>query len=304
MLTNPEDTGLFNPHISVISWISFTLQAGSAHTTRPTAIGLLGIVRAGDSGFDLCQFNLHKTFSAPHGSIGMGCAAVGVKEPLRRFLPRPLVTHDGESYGLDYDAGEGIDKIRAFIGNVHAVLKAYSWVRSLGAEGLRAVAETAVLNNNYMLSEIRKIKGTTIPWPKNNYPKLEQVRYSWEPLYEETGVSSHDIMNRMVDFGMQHYMESHVPMLVPQPFTLEPGESLTIEEMDHMLGALRQIAEEAYGDPDTVKGGPHRAATVPIDGDVPEDPDCWAFTSRAYRRKRANWANVKRGQGGSHGGYG
>ena len=96
----------------------------------------------------------------------MGCAAVGVKDFLRKFLPRPLVAEDGDGgFCLDYDQGEGIDKIRAFIGNVHAVLKAYSWVMSLGAEGLRAVAETAVINNNYILGKMRSVRGVTIPWP-------------------------------------------------------------------------------------------------------------------------------------------
>ena len=304
MLTNPEDTGQFNPRIR--DFVDIVHRAGGLCAyDQANGNPLLGIVRAGDTGFDMCQFNLHKTFSAPHGAIGLGCAAVGVKEPLQRFLPRPLVTFDGERYDLDHAPGEGIDKIRAFLGNVHAVLKAYAWVRSLGAEGLRAVAETAVLNNNYMLHHIRRIEGTKIPWPDNDLPKLEQVRYSWEPLYEETGVTSRDVMNRMVDFGVQHYMESHVPMLVPQPFTLEPGESLTIEEMDYMLDALRRIADEARREPETVKAAPHCAATVPLDGDVPNDPDCWAFTARAWRRKRANWAKAKRGDGGeSRGGYG
>ena len=302
MLTNPEDTGLYNPNIR--EFVDIVHEAGGLCAyDQANGNPLLGIVRAGDTGFDMCQFNLHKTFSAPHGAIGLGCAAVGVKAHLERFLPRPIVTWDGERYGLDHDPGEGIEKIRAFIGNVHAVLKAYAWVRSLGAEGLRAVAETSVLNNNYMLHRIRQIEGTSIPWPKNTYPKLEQVRYSWEPLYEETGVASHDVMNRMVDFGVQHYMESHLPMLVPQPFTLEPGESLTIEEMDHVLDALRRIAEEARTAPEHVKAAPHCAATQAVDGDVAEDPDCWAFTGRAYRRKRGNWANVKRGLG-DHGGGG
>ena len=255
MLTNPEDTGQYNPNIR--EFVDIVHEAGGLCAyDQANGNPLLGIVRAGDTGFDMCQFNLHKTFSAPHGAIGLGCAAVGVKAHLERFLPRPLVTFDGERYGLDHEPGDGIEKIRAFIGNVHAVLKAYAWVRSLGAEGLRAVAETAVLNNNYMLHHIRQIAGTSIPWPANTYPKLEQVRYSWEPLYEETGVASHDVMNRMVDFGVQHYMESHVPMLVPQPFTLEPGESLTIEEMDHVLGALRRIADEARSDPEHVKASP------------------------------------------------
>ena len=303
MLTNPEDTGQFNPHIR--EFVDIVHEAGGLCAyDQANGNPLLGIVRAGDTGFDMCQFNLHKTFSAPHGAIGLGCAAVGVKAALERFLPRPIVTYDGARYGLDRDPGEGIEKIRAFLGNVHAVLKAYAWVRSLGPEGLRAVAETAVLNNNYMLHNIRRIEGTAIPWPKNTHPKLEQVRYSWEPLYEETGVASHDVMNRMVDFGVQHYMESHVPMLVPQPFTLEPGESLTVDEMDHVLDALRRIAEEARTAPERVKAAPHSAATRPIDDDVPSDPDCWAFTSRAWRRKRANWANVKRGLGDHGGGHG
>ena len=257
MLTNPEDTGQFNPHIR--EFVDIVHEAGGLCAyDQANGNPLLGIVRAGDTGFDMCQFNLHKTFSAPHGAIGLGCAAVGVKAALERFLPRPIVTFDGERYGLDHDPGEGIEKIRAFLGNVHAVLKAYAWVRSLGSEGLRAVAETAVLNNNYMLHNI----GGSRARPS---PGLRTPTRSWsrslqrEPLYEETGVASHDVMNRMVDFGVQHYMESHVPMLVPQPFTLEPGESLTVDEMDHVLDALRRIAEEARTAPERVKAAPHSA---------------------------------------------
>ena len=162
MLTNPEDTGQYNPHIR--EFVDIVHEAGGLCAyDQANGNPLLGVVRAGDTGFDMCQFNLHKTFSAPHGAIGLGCAAVGVKEHLERFLPRPLVTWDGERYGLDHDQGEGIEKIRAFIGNVHAVLKAYAWVRSLGAEGLRAVAETAVLNNNYMLHQHQGDRGDEHP---------------------------------------------------------------------------------------------------------------------------------------------
>ncbi len=302
MLTNPEDTGQYNPNIR--RFVDLVHEAGGLCAyDQANGNPLLGVVRAGDTGFDMCQFNLHKTFSAPHGSLGLACAAVGVKEPLRKFLPRPLITADGERYRLDYDGAEGIDKIRAFIGNVHAVLKAYSWVMSLGAEGLRAVAETAVLNNNYMLHRMRQIRGVKIPWPANTAPKLEQVRYSWEPLHDETGVSTFDVIDRMVDFGVQHCMPSHVPMLVPQPFSMEPGESLTIEEMDGMIAALKRISDEAYSDPEKAKGGPLHAATSRIDGDVPHDPERWAFTWRAYQRKKGAWKaergpSVERERGG------
>ena len=304
MLTNPEDTGQYNPHIR--QFVDLVHEAGGLCAyDQANGNPLLGVVRAGDTGFDMCQFNLHKTFSAPHGSLGMGCAAVGVKGFLRKFLPSPIVAEDGAGgYRLDYDRGEGIDRIRAFIGNVHAVLKAYSWVMSLGAEGLRAVAETAVLNNNYMLAKMRDVRGVTIPWPANNYPKLEQVRYSFEQMFAETGVTSHDVIDRMVDFGVQHCMPSHMPMLVPEPFTMEPGESLTVEEMDQMLAALQAISDEAYRDAEKAQGGPYNAATTRIDGDVPEDPDCWAFTYRGYMRKKAMWTSENRRKiEHHHGGY-
>ncbi|MBT6442408.1 MAG: aminomethyl-transferring glycine dehydrogenase subunit GcvPB [Alphaproteobacteria bacterium] len=303
MLTNPEDTGQYNPAIE--EFVRLVHEAGGLCAyDQANGNPLLGVTRAGDAGFDMCQFNLHKTFSAPHAGIGMGCAAVGVKEHLRQFLPKPVITFDGERYHLEDDRPEAIDKIRSFVGNVHAVLKAYCWVMSLGAEGLRAVAETAVLNNNYMLARIREIDGVRIPWPKNDLPKLEQVRYSWEPLFEETGVSTFEIKDRMVDYGVQHYMESHVPMLVPQPFTIEPGESLTIEEMDQMIGALASIAAEARSEPDTIRTGPHNAAISRVDEDIPHDPDGWAFTWKAMQRKKAYWTSDNRNKiDRSHGGY-
>ncbi len=294
MLTNPEDTGQYNPRIK--DFVDLVHEAGGLCAyDQANGNPLLGIVRAGDTGFDMCQFNLHKTFSSPHGALGMGCAAVGVKSHLQKFLPKPIVSkNESGDYYLEYDQQLGIDKIRAFIGNVHAVLKAYSWVMSLGAEGLLAVAETAVLNNNYMLAKLRELRGVDIPWPANNYPKLEQVRYSFEKLFEETGITSHDIIDRMVDYGVQHTMTSHIPMLVPEPLTIEPGESLTMEELDQMVIVLSKIVDEAYTCPEKVKNGPYNASTTRIDGDVPEDPDCWAFTYRGYERKRDVWSSGDR----------
>jgi glycine dehydrogenase subunit 2 len=302
MLTNPEDTGQYNPHIR--EFVDLVHQAGGLCAyDQANGNPLLGVVRAGDTGFDLCQFNLHKTFSAPHGSIGLGCAAVGVKERLRPFLPRPLVSFDGVRYRLLTERGQGIERIRAFLGNVQTVVKSYAWVMSLGAVGLRAVAETAVLNNNYLLSQIRAIPGVAIPWPANNYPKLEQVRYSWKPLTDETGVTSGEIHDRLVDFGVQNYIQSHVPMLVPEPFTLEPGESLTIDEMDQVIAAFRAMAAEARSEPAVVKSAPHHASIGKLDGAIPDDPDAWAFTYRAYLRKRAAWSGPRRPRRAHHAGY-
>jgi glycine dehydrogenase subunit 2 len=158
MLANPEDTGLFDPHVREM--VELVHNAGGlCGYDQANGNGVLGVIRAGDLGFDLCQFNLHKTFSAPHSSIGQGAAAVCVKAPLARFLPRPVVAFDGERYWLDDDRPDSIGKIRDFLGNVQTVLKAYAWVMTLGLEGLRAVAETAVLNSNYLLAKLGVLPG-------------------------------------------------------------------------------------------------------------------------------------------------
>ncbi|MBV8566170.1 MAG: hypothetical protein JO273_12025 [Methylobacteriaceae bacterium] len=183
---------------------------------------------------------------------------------------------------------EAIEKIRDFLGNVQTVLKAYAWTMSLGAIGLRAVAETAILNSKYLLSKIARLRGVDIPWPENKHRRLEQVRYSMERLHAETGVSSSDVKWRMIDYGMQHYMESHVPVLVPQPFTIEPGESYTLDELDECCEILERIIEEAYASPDRVKTAPHRASVPPLDLAAADHPRSWAFTWRAWQRKKAN----------------
>jgi glycine cleavage system protein P-like pyridoxal-binding family len=234
---------------------------------------------------DLCQFNLHKTFGAPHGGIGQACAAVGASAKLAPFLPGPVVTFDGESYHINPARPDAIHRIRAFFGNIQTVIKSYAWVCSLGADGLKAVAETAVLNNNYLAAKISRLKGVGLAWPGYNYHRLEQVRYSMQKLYEETGVTSHDVMWRMVDYGLQHYMLSHHPMLVPEPFTIEPGESYSIGELDEYVDVLEKIIAEAYATPDIVKSAPHRASVSKVDEVSIDDPQRWAFTYRGFKAR-------------------
>jgi glycine dehydrogenase subunit 2 len=285
-LANPEDTGIFNSDIREM--VDLVHRAGGLCSyDQANGNGLLGILRAGDVGFDMCQYNMHKTFSAPHASVGLGCAAVCVTAALGRYLPRPLVTFDGERYGLDDDRPEAIDKIRGFLGNVQTVLKAYGWVMSLGAEGLRAVAETAVLNSNYLLARLTKLRGVDLPWPENNTHRLEQIRYSFERLRADTGVSSANVKLRTIDYGMQHVFESHVPRLVAEPITIEPGESYTLDELDECVEIIERIVAEAYSQPELVKTAPHRAAVPRIDDATAHDPARWAFTWSAWDRKRA-----------------
>jgi glycine dehydrogenase subunit 2 len=282
LITNPEDTGIFNPRIE--EFVSVVHQAGGLCSyDQANANGILGITRASEAGFDLCHFNLHKTFSAPHGCGGPAVGATGVRDEFARFLPVPLVEWDGQEYFLNYELPDSIGKIGPFYGVVPVVVKAYAWAMSLGAEGLREVAEIAVLNNNYLMEKMLEIPGVSAPYAAGKR-RIEQVRYSWEGLSEETGVHSEQIGLRAADFGV-HYWTSHHPWIVPEPCTLEPTESYSRDELDEYAAIIAHVAEEARADPDLVKTAPHNSTIHTIDHAPLDDPDQWAMTWRAYRRK-------------------
>ncbi|MCK4898920.1 MAG: aminomethyl-transferring glycine dehydrogenase subunit GcvPB [Anaerolineales bacterium] len=282
MITNPEDTGIYNPKIE--EFVEIVHSAGGLCSyDQANANGILGITRALEAGFDLCHFNLHKTFSTPHGCGGPGSGATGVTEKLAKFLPVPVVSFDDSKYYLDFDCPDSIGKIGPFYGNASVILKAYAWAMSLGADGLREVAEIAVLNNNYMLKKMLQIRGLSAPYAEGKR-RIEQVRYSWEQLHEETGVHSEQIGLRAADYGV-HYWTSHHPFIVPEPVTLEPTESYSQEELDEYLAIMENVAGEAYVDPETVKTAPHRSTVHSIEHAPLDDPDRWATTWRAYRRK-------------------
>ncbi|MEV4364083.1 aminomethyl-transferring glycine dehydrogenase subunit GcvPB [Nonomuraea sp. NPDC049625] len=279
MITNPEDTGIFNPRIR--EFVDLVHEAGGlACYDQANANGILGITRARDAGFDLCHFNLHKTFSTPHACGGPAAGACGVSEDLAPFLPGPVVAFDGESYRLETPPAS-IGKVRPFLGVTPNIVRAYAWIMALGAEGLRQVAETAVLNNNYLMHKILQIPGASAPWDRR---RVEQVRYSWQELSEQTGVHSEEIGVRAADFGV-HYWTSHHPYVVPEPFTLEPTESYSKEDLDEYALILAHVAEEARRDPEFVKGAPYNQSVHKIDMTSLDDPKEWAPTWRAYVRK-------------------
>ena len=282
MITNPEDTGIFNPKIS--EFVDVVHEAGGLCAyDQANANGLIGITRARDAGFDLCQFNLHKTFSTPHGCGGPGGGPIGVTKELAEYLPFPVVAFDGIRYYLDYNRPKSIGKVRAFYGVAPVVLKSYAWVMSLGAKGLREVAEIAVLNNNYLLNKVLEIKGISAPYAKGKR-RIEQVRYSWEELMNDTGVRSEEVGIRAADFGV-HYWTSHHPWIVPEPCTLEPTESYSKSDLDEYIEILRHVSNEAYSNPEIVKTAPHNSTIHKIDHKPLDDPSQWAITWRAYKRK-------------------
>jgi len=282
LITNPEDTGIFNPKIAEFTKIIHE-AGGLCGYDQANANGILGITRAREANFDICFFNLHKSFSSPHGCGGPATGALGVTKELKDYLPIPVVEFDGKKYFLNYDLPHTIGKVRGFLGVFPAALRAYVWIRSLGAEGLKEVAQVAVLNNNYILEKVKKLKGASAPYAEGKH-RIEQVRYSWEKLTQETGVTTEDVTCRMADFGF-HLWSSHHPFIVPEPFTIEPTESYSKDEIDEYLEGLEEIVKEAYEEPEKVKNAPYNSVVHRIDHSTLDDPKKWAITWRAYLKK-------------------
>jgi len=282
LITNPEDTGIFNPRIE--EFVRLVHEAGGLCSyDQANANGVLGITRAREAGFDACHFNLHKTFSTPHGCGGPAAGACGVSAALTPFLPVPTVEFDGRTYFLDHNRPQSIGKIRPFYGVTPNLLKAYAWIMSLGADGLREVAEIAVLNNNYLMKKVLDIRGASAPYAKGKR-RIEQVRYSWEQLTRETGIHSEEIEARVADFGM-HYWTSHHPFVVPEPMTLEPTESYSRADLEEYAAMLEQISDEAYTNPEIIRTAPHNSTVHHTHHEPFDNPDEWAVTWRAYLRK-------------------
>lgn len=286
IVANPEDTGVYNGYVKEFTDYVHS-KGGLCAYDQANANGLLGVTRAKEAGFDMCFFNLHKTFSSPHGCGGPACGATGVCEKLVKFLPAPLVDFDGEKYIFNYEFADkefGVGKIRSFYGVAPVVLRAYAWIRSLGAEGLYQVAKTAVLNNNYMFKKLMELDGVSAYYCDGTNQRIEQVRYTMEDIEKETGVSTGDIQRRMMDFGM-HYWTSHHPYYLPEPITLEPTESPSKADIDEYIETLKYIFNEARTNPEVIKTAPHRSTIHQVDESGMDDPAKWAITWKMYLKK-------------------
>ena len=282
VVANPEDTGIYNSKIKEFTKVVHD-AGGICYYDQANANGLLGITRAKEAGFDMCFFNLHKTFAAPHMCGGPATGALGVTEELKAFLPGPIVEKIDNKFILNDELENSIGKVRSFHGVAQTILRSYAWIRSLGPDGLKEVAHTAVLNNNYLYSRVTKIRGASAPYVEGQ--RLEQVRYSWEQMAQETGVTTEDVQRRMTDFGL-HYWTSHHPYIVPQPFTLEPTESYSKADLDEYIDALTQISKEAYENPEIVKSAPHNSTIHKlIEADYLDDAEKWCISWRSYLKK-------------------
>lgn len=259
MLTNPNTLGIFEEDILEISNIIHN-SGGLLYYDGANLNGVLNKVRPGDMGFDIVHFNLHKTFSTPHGGGGPGEGPVGVKNELVSYLPVPTVEYDEEkgAYYLDYNRPKSVGKVKGFYGNFGVIVKAYSYILSLGTEGLNEVAEVAVLNANYLAEKIKEIPGFSLPYATNK-PRKHECVISAVQLKAETGVTALDVAKRILDFGI-HAPVVYFPQIVEEALMIEPTESETKETLDRFISIMKKISDEAYNTPEKILSAPHHTS--------------------------------------------
>ena len=283
-ITDPYNTGDFDPNLP--EYIKIVHEAGGlVAVDQANANGVLGRLRVGELGADMCQFNLHKSFSVPHASAGPGSAPVCVKGELSEFLPVPQVEFDGRRYHLTYERPGTIGKVSGFYGVIPNVLRAYAWISSMGGDGLKEVSDIAVLNNNYLTQKLLRVRGVTLPWNGGAHHVLQEGRFSLEKMKDETGVGIEEVNRRIVDYGLQRCFASHEPLLIPEPFTPEPTESASREDLDTFAEVFQLISAEAYSNPGVLTTAPHNCAISAVDRSVSTNPNRWALTWRALLRK-------------------
>ncbi|WP_214794675.1 MULTISPECIES: aminomethyl-transferring glycine dehydrogenase subunit GcvPB [unclassified Exiguobacterium] len=257
MLTNPNTLGLFEADILEISKVVHE-AGGKLYYDGANSNAILGIARPGDMGFDVVHLNLHKTFTGPHGGGGPGSGPVGVKRDLIPFLPTPIVTKTDEGFGLDYDRPLSIGRIKPFYGNFGINVRAYSYIKTMGAEGLTRVSREAVLNANYMFARLKD----AFDVPYDTYCKHEFVLSG--KRQKALGVRTLDIAKRLLDFGY-HPPTIYFPLNVEECIMVEPTETESKETLDAFCDAMLQIAKEAEENPEIVQTAPHTTVVKRMD---------------------------------------
>lgn len=285
MLTNPNTLGLFETRILDIAKEVHNV-GGLLYYDGANLNAILGISRPGDMGFDIVHLNLHKTFSAPHGSGGPGAGVLCVKNFLKDYLPAPIVDFNGRKYYLRYDIPKSIGRISWYYGNVLPILKAFIYIASLGP-ALREVAEVAVLNTNYLLSKLRKLRGVELIYGVNRWRKHEFV-ISFRKLLKETGVSAEDIAKALLDYGI-HSPTIYFPLVVPEAHMIEVTECEPIEELNRIAKAYEEIIKKAYERPNEIKSSPRNTAIKRLNAVMANHPKTLTPTYKYIFRLRSQY---------------
>jgi glycine dehydrogenase subunit 2 len=237
MITNPNTLGIFDHQIAEITDLVHR-QGALVYLDGANMNAILGVTRPGDFGVDMMHYNVHKTFTGPHGAGGPGAGPIAVREPLIPFLPAPVVVKSADGFRLDYDRPKSIGRVRSFFGNAGILLRGYLYIRTLGPDGLREVSENAVLNANYLLSRLKAVYDV----PHGDRCMHEFVA-SARQLRKERGVSAMDVCKRLLDFGY-HAPTVYFPMVVPEALMIEPTETESKETLDAFADAMIRIHGE------------------------------------------------------------
>ena len=262
MLTNPSTLGVFERRITDIARVVHD-AGGLLYYDGANLNAILGKVRPGDMGFDVIHMNLHKTFSTPHGGGGPGSGAVGVGKRLEPFMPIPVVGRDGDAFRWrdERDLPQSIGRLSAFMGNAGVLLRAYVYMRILGREGMRRVAEYSALNANYLEARLKEA-GFDAAYPGRR--ASHEFIVTLKRQAREHGVTAMDFAKRLLDYG-HHAPTTYFPLLVPECLLIEPTETESKEDLDAFVAAMIAIKQEAETDAPKLKGAPYSTPVRRLD---------------------------------------
>jgi glycine dehydrogenase subunit 2 len=263
MLTNPSTLGLFESQIAEIAAIVHGVGA-TLYYDGANLNAIMGICRPGDMGFDIVHFNLHKSFTQPHGGGGPGAGPIAVSDRIEPFLPRPQVVRRGELFDLDHDRPKSIGRLRGFQGNYGVFVRTYAYIRSLGRSGLKEASEVAVLNANYLLARLRE-EGVLEYLPAA-YERLcmHEFVLSGTPMKRDLGIRTLDLAKRLLDHGV-HPPTVYFPLLVDEALLIEPTETETRETLDRFATLVAEVLREAMEDPEIARGAPYSTPVRRLD---------------------------------------
>lgn len=261
MLTNPNTLGIFEAEILEIAKLVHE-AGGLLYYDGANLNAMLGKAKPGRMGFDIVHINIHKTFGTPHGGGGPGSGPIAVTKKLEDFLPVPTVEQDGDTYYLDFNRPNSIGKVHGFWGNSSVLLRAYAYILMMGRDGLEEVAETSVLNANYLARKLGQVRGLELPF-QHKVRKHEFV-LSAAKMAQETGITAAHLAKRLLDFGV-HAPTVYFPLIVNEALMIEPTETVSREELDEFADAFSKVSNEAYTQPDVVRDSPRCTSVTKID---------------------------------------
>jgi glycine dehydrogenase subunit 2 len=273
MITNPNTLGLFETALPKLAQIIHE-RGGLVYGDGANMNAILGRSRPGDAGVDVMQFNLHKTFTTPHGGGGPGSGPVAFKAALEPYQPAPVVRASDAGFIIDQERPESVGRVRSFLGNFGMMVRAYTYIRELGPDGLKSVTDMAVLNANYLAARLKK----TLPLGVDA-PVLHEAVFTDKQLEAETGVKTLDLAKRLIDYGF-HPPTVYFPLVVRGALMVEPTETETKQTLDAFIDAIEAIVKEAHEDPELLKAAPHLTQLGRLD------------EARAARKPRLRWSPI------------